>query len=209
LYNLEAQCIYHGDDIMASNKLNGADYLLLLLYVDNKKPIKGAVRLMKMMFLFEKEIAPILKSKGLNPENLPEFFPFDFGAFSKDVYEQVELFKNIDFIKVRNLYGAEEMAEVDDLEDEPFINEEYQRDSKVRQLDGKYYEYRIVKNGVGFIEQEIIGKNLITEVQLNVLAQFKVRINTLSPKQILRYTYTKYPEYTANSLIKDEVLGNG
>lgn len=46
-------------------KLNGADYLLLLLYLDNKKPILGAIRLEKMMFLFNMEIAPILKEKGL------------------------------------------------------------------------------------------------------------------------------------------------
>ena len=194
---------------MANNKLNGADYLLLLLYLDNKKPIKGAVRLMKMMFLFEKEIADLLKSKGLDSENLPEFFAYDYGAFSKEVYEQIELFKGIEFIKVRDINATEELAEVDDLEDEPFINEEYSRDNQVRQIDGKYYEYKIAKNGIDFIQQKIIGDKLISQNQLDVLEQFKKKINSLSPKQILRYTYTKYPEYTANSLIKDEVLGDG
>jgi hypothetical protein len=47
------------------SKLIGSDYLLLLLYLDNKKPIKGAIRLTKMMFLFNEEIAPYLKKKGL------------------------------------------------------------------------------------------------------------------------------------------------
>lgn len=195
---------------MVNKKLNGADYLLLLLYLDNKKPIKGAVRLMKMMFLFDKEIADLLKSKGLDTGIMPEFIAYDYGAFSKEVYEQVELFKSIEFIKVRDIKASEELAEVDDLEDEPFINEEYARDNQllpmVRHVDEKYYEYEIAKNGIAFVEQKIIGDSLISQSQLDILEQFKEKINSLSPKQILRYTYTKYPEYTANSLIKDEVL---
>ena len=95
---------------MANKKLNGADYLLLLLYLDNGNPIRGAVRLMKMMFLFEKEIAPLLKNKGLDSNKLPEFIAYDFGAFSKDVYEQIDLFKSIEFIIVKNIEADEEMA---------------------------------------------------------------------------------------------------
>jgi len=193
---------------MARKKLNGADYLLLLLYLDNKKPIRGAIRLMKMMFLFDKEISAILANKGLDSENLPDFYAYDYGAFSKEVYEQIELFRSIEFISVKDIMSTEEMVAVDDFEDEPFIDELYQRDSQVRRFDGKHFEYRIAKNGVAFLEQRIIGEGLITTEHLQVLEQFKKKINSLSPKQILRYTYTKYPEYTANSLIKSEVLGD-
>ena len=193
---------------MSNNRLIGADYLLLLLYLDNKTPVKGAVRLMKMMFLFEKEIAALLKNKGLDAENLPEFFAYDYGAFSRDVYEQIELFKGINFITVKNINASEELSEVDDIEDEPFINEEYSRDNPVRQINGKCYEYKIAKKGIDFVLKEIIGKKMINDTQLGILEQFKKKINSLSPKQILRYTYTKYPEYTVNSLIKGEVLGD-
>ena len=74
---------------MSNKKLNGADYLLLLLYLDNKSPILGAIRLEKMMFLFNNEIAPRLKETGLDSDKLPEFIAYNFGPFSKDVYEQV------------------------------------------------------------------------------------------------------------------------
>ena len=50
---------------MKKTKLTGADALLLLLFLDNQKPIDGAIRLTKMMFLFEHEIAPILKNNGV------------------------------------------------------------------------------------------------------------------------------------------------
>jgi hypothetical protein len=191
-----------------NNKLNGADYLLLLLYLDNQKPIKGAIRLMKMMFLFEKEIADLLKNEGLDSGILPNFIAYDFGAFSKDVYDQIELFQSIDFIKVEYVYTSEDLAEVDYIEDKPLVDEFYLCDNQVRQIAGRYYEYKIVKHGIDFIEQKIIGEKLIATNQLNILEQFKKRINSLSPRQILRYTYTKYPEYTENSLIKSEVLGD-
>ena len=42
---------------------------------------------------------------------------YNYGPFSKDVYEQVELFQSIGFIKVKNLYATEEMSEVDDWEE--------------------------------------------------------------------------------------------
>ena len=80
-------------------KLIGADYLLLLLYLNEKEPIKGAVRLTKMMFLFEKQIAPVLKEKGLESDKLPEFFAYNYGPFSKDIYQQLDLFKSINFIE--------------------------------------------------------------------------------------------------------------
>ena len=56
-----------------ASKLLGSDYLLLLLYINGKEPIKGSVRLTKMMFLFNEQIVPVLKRNGLESEKLPEF----------------------------------------------------------------------------------------------------------------------------------------
>ena len=188
---------------MAKAKLNGADYLLLLLYLNHHQPILGAVRLIKMMFLFEQEIEPMLKAKGLDSENLPGFIAYNFGPFSKDVYEQVELFKGIKFIQVSNIYTNEEMAEVDDLEESPFTDEMYNRGYSLN-TDGKYYKYQILSTGERYVEEKILPH--ITDEQLNILSSFKNKITSLSPKQILKYVYTKYPKYAENSLIKKEVL---
>ncbi len=188
---------------MAKQKLNGADYLLLLLYLNDKQPILGAIRLTKMMFLFEKEIAPILKKEGLDSENLPNFFAYNFGPFSKDVYEQVELFKGIKFIQVTNINANEEMAEVDDLEEALYIDEMKNRGYALNS-DGKYYKYQILSTGERYVVEKI--KQNITEKQEEILSAFKRKITSLSPKQILKYVYTKYPDYAENSLIKKEVL---
>lgn len=188
---------------MASAKLNGADYLLLLLYLNDKQPILGAIRLTKMMFLFEKEIAPILKSKGCDFNNLPEFIAYNFGPFSKDLYEQVELFKGIKFIRVTDLKANDEMVEVDDWQEMPFTDELTNTGFKLND-DGHYYKYQLLSQGEQFVQKKIIDE--LSEEQIDILKKFKTKITLLSPKQILKYVYTKYPDFTTKSLIIKEVL---
>lgn len=129
-------------------KLTGADYLLLLLYLNNHTPICGAVRLTKMMFLFKKEISEALKKKNIECGKLPEFIPYNFGPFSKDVYEQVELFSNIGFIKVTDINAIEDMGEVDDWEESPFIDETVEQEDGYIRQNGKYLKYEIERLGM-------------------------------------------------------------
>ena len=188
---------------MSNKKLNGADYLLLLLYLDNKAPIYGAIRLEKMMFLFNEEIAPQLKETGLDSDKLPEFIYYNFGPFSKDVYEQVELFKGIGFIQVTDLKAHEELIEAEDWEEGPFGKNMNYSGFQLNE-EKRFYKYQMLKLGEDYVNCKIRPE--LTVEQLDVLLQFKKKITSLSPKQILRYVYTKYPDFTSNSLIKDEVF---
>ena len=190
------------------SKLTGADYLLLLLYLDNCSAINGAIRITKMMFLFNKEIAPLLKKKGIDicEDDLPKFSAYNYGPFSKDVYEQLELFQSISFIKAKNLYANEEMSEVDDWEESAFETESSEGASQyLSYQEGKFMQYELLSLGKKYVESEIVPQ--LSEDQLSVLTAYKKRIVHTSPKMILRYVYTKYPEMTENSLIKDKVLG--
>lgn len=189
-----------------AKKMIGADYLLLLLYLNDQEPIKGAVRLTKMMFLFNKQIAKTLEGKGLESEKLPDFIAYHYGPFSKDVYEQIELFAGIGFVKVTDMNIEEEMSDVDDIVETEFIDECYQGDSELK-TENNFWEYKITDVGKGFVEKELlIG---LTDEQRGILEAFKRKITEMPIKQILYYVYAKYPEYTEKSLIKDEVLGNG
>lgn len=49
------------------SKMTGADYLLLLLYLDNCSAINGAIRITKMMFLFATNILSIIVMDFYNP----------------------------------------------------------------------------------------------------------------------------------------------
>lgn len=189
-----------------SSKMSGSDYLLLLLYINDKESIKGAVRLTKMMFLFNEQIAPALKQKGLDSENLPDFIAYNYGPFSKDLYDQIDFFSRIDFICVRDLNEREEMSHVDNIVEKEFIDECYEDEDEIKS-ENSYREYRITDTGSGYVEQEILPQ--ITEQQLELLRQYKQKITEMTLKQLLNYVYTRYPEYTDRSLIKDEVLNNG
>ena len=186
-------------------KLNGADYLLLLLYLNDKEPILGAVRLIKMMFLFNKEIAPLLKNDGLESDNLPEFISYNYGPFSKDVYEQIELFKGIRFIQVSNIKAQEEFIEVDDFEEMSYVDGVDNKGYELKN-DGTYYKYNILKLGENYVSEEILP--CVGTKEKRLLEEFKKKITTLPPKQLLKYVYSKYPEYTEKSLIKDKVLAD-
>lgn len=189
-----------------AKKMIGADYLLLLLYLNNQEPIKGAVRLTKMMFLFNEQISEVLKNKGLESEKLPDFIAYNYGPFSKDVYEQIELFTGIGFVKVTDINIKEEMAEIDDVVETEFIDECYQGDNELK-IENNFWEYRITDVGKGFVEKELLGD--LTDEQKEILEAFKHKITEMPIKQLLYYVYTKYPDYTEKSLIKDEVLDNG
>ena len=189
-----------------ASKLLGSDYLLLLLYINGKEPIKGSVRLTKMMFLFNEQIVPVLKRNGLESEKLPEFIAYNYGPFSKDLYEQVDLFTGIGFMQVRDLNENEEMSGVDNIVEKEFVDECYEDDEETKS-ENSYREYCITDIGSGFVESELLGK--LTYSQLGLLRQYKKKITEMTMKQLLHYVYTRYPQYAEKSLIKDEVLGNG
>lgn len=189
-----------------ASKLLGSDYLLLLLYINGKEPIKGSVRLTKMMFLFNEHIVPVLKRNGLESEKLPEFIAYNYGPFSKDLYEQVDLFTGIGFMQVRDLNETEEMSGVDNIVEKEFVDECYEDDEETKS-ENSYREYCITDIGSGFVESELLGK--LTSSQLGLLRQYKKKITEMTMKQLLHYVYTRYPQYAEKSLIKDEVLGNG
>ncbi len=189
---------------MSNKKLIGADYLLLLLYLNDKKPIKGSIRLVKMMFLFEMEVVELLKKNGLDTENIQYgFYPYNFGPFSKDLYEQIELFKNIKFIRETNINEQEDMGEIN-FEETPFIDEIWQEEDYAS--DNKYMQYKLDYKGIEFVDQELINK--LNNGQKKLLENFKTQITSTPIKQILYYVYSKYPQFTKNSLIKNEVLGS-
>ena len=189
---------------MAVKKLNGADYLLLLLYLDNCKPIKGAIRLTKMMYLFEKEIEPLLKKGGVISDNLPEFIAYNFGPFSKDLYEQVEFFQNIQFISTRNINSIEDMGEVDDWKGIWFDGVADPMDLGP-EVDSKYMEYSLMDRGKNFVAQSLL--EVFSADQIKLLEQFKRKIVRTTARDILRYVYTKYPDSAENSIIKKDILG--
>lgn len=193
-----------------SNKLSGKDIFLLLLYVPGitgslNEPIEGRTRITKAMYIFEKEIyKPFKFNEILDADKLPQFFAYHYGPFSKDVYTDIEFFKNIGFV-YETPVGDAPTAEVKELEwwqDDAGINEA--NEGVVQEADNTLYKFCLTEQGKLFANNEL-RKN-ISDNQYDILTSFKSKINSLPLDALLSYVYKKYPEDTEKSLIKEKIL---
>ncbi len=191
-----------------SNKLNAADYLLFLLDADERAPINGAIRLMKMMFLFNQEIMPAISQKGGSVGELPRFFAYDFGPFSKDIYEQIEFFENLKFLKTSQVDAVEHTDEFDDWETiygEDVLDSTLKDGYRRLNIDYKSIKYEITERGDKYVQTKI-SPELSDEIK-DLLTNFKRKINTITTQQLLFYVYSRYENFTTASKIKEKVLG--
>lgn len=187
-------------------KLTGKDTLLLLLYSpgignDPNEKVQGRTRLVKMIFLFEKEVYPKFK---FDVENLAKFVEWKFGPWSEEVFSDIEFFKSIGFIETEtekdnvNDLTSEEAEEFEKWEENisltDYATDEYQQEIFILTSLGKKY-----------IEDNKLF-NSLSENQKAGLKEFKKKFNGVSLFSILRYVYEKYPEYTLKSEIKNQVL---
>lgn len=187
---------------------NRKDILLLLLYSpgqrdENNEPISGRTRIVKMIFLFRMEALPHFK-KGteITDENFYQFFAWNFGPFSQDVYDDLNFFILRDFIEVSESdedvlpESAEEWHEWlsrSGLSAEAEEPEEYREEV-----------FRLTPTGVEFTGSLYL---LLSESQRQLLKEFKSRMTSTPLSAILRYVYGRYPGMTERSKIKEQVLG--
>ena len=111
---------------------NCKDLLMTLLYAKGHtgrpcEPIIGKTRLMKMVFLFDKEIRSKFNLKKTIPITaLPKFDSCDYGPFSSQVYEDLE------FLVEMGLVDVVKVEDVELLEEEIQEYEYWQATSVVR-----------------------------------------------------------------------------
>lgn len=192
---------------------NRRDILLLLLYAPGiegriNEPIEGRTRIVKMLFVFRKEVLEKFRSKSdLSEKDFYEFFAWNFGPFSTQVYDDLTFFQLRGFIDSDR--GTREHE---------FLDESAQEWAAWRNATGlgdddpdndllEFTEeaFKLSSKGVSWVE-----KNLwvaLDESQRTMLISFKKKFVSAPLRSILRYVYSEYPEMTAKSTIKDSVLG--
>lgn len=196
---------------MGSTRIdNRRDILLLLLYSpgvrdEPNEPIVGRTRLVKMLFLFKAEALQHFRSgTGINEDNFYDFFAWNFGPFSSQVYD------DLTFFTLRGFIEAEDTAE-DPL---PESAAEWQRwltsstadDEEDAFSSYEEQEFRLTERGLVFTNQL---HQRLTSSQRKVLKEFKARLVRAPLRSILRYVYENYPEQIDRSEIKERILGAG
>ena len=188
---------------------NRRDILLLLLYSPGKtdeinEPITGRTRMVKMLFLFREEVLPhFRKGTEITEENFYEFFPWNFGPFSPRVYDDLEFFILHAFIE-SSLAPSEEALPESAAEWEKWasnLETEWEEES-VTEYDEE--EFKLSEKGLAFTSQLFLS---LKDEQRSLLRQFKARTVDVPLRGLLRYVYSKYPEQTTKSEIREAVLG--
>lgn len=180
------------------------DLIMLLLYAKGNsgrlcEPIKGRTRLMKMVFLFDKEIRQKFNlEKSISNIAIPEFNAHDYGPFSAKVYEDLEFLVNAGFIVPSDISTESEDAEKAEYS-YWVANSKEDRDD----FDG-VTEFSLTDIGRGFVEDE--QKGTFTEDQWDIIHKFKAKCTGVPLDTLLKYVYTKYPNMTGKSKIKAKIL---
>jgi uncharacterized protein YwgA len=156
---------------------------------------------MKMVFLFNKEIRRQLNLNKKIPDSaMPNFTPYYYGPYSSNVFEDLEFLVEMGFVE------AISADDEDKLSEEVGEYEYWQAQTDSDQEDGEQPQelFQLTELGREFVEKELVI-NLSTEQQ-KALDEFKHRCTAADLRALLRYVYTKYPDMTKESKIRDEVL---
>ena len=181
--------------------LTGKKFLLLIIYspIEHSSknfPIEGRTRLIKMGFLFDKEIRKKFEKDKNVKMVLPEFEAWNYGPFSKGLINDLEFLKNRGYIlinKGKSQPTSEELDEyshwIEDIEDSStmeYTSEEF-----------------VLSENKGIQKAQEIWNDL-TNNQKNIIQNFKTEMVNNSLYKILEYVYKKYPDYTEKSKIKNK-----
>lgn len=195
-----------------TKKLSRKELLLLLLYAPDSSgnrgaPVKGRTRLTKMVFLLTEELLPKLDDASLiDEESLPSFEPWRFGPFSKDVFDDIDFFKTLDFISSSE--SGEPAAKEEALELERWRGPNTLDMDRGHDEPG-YSEYseeqfRISDLGCRYIEEKRVWKRL-SDAQQEKIIEFKDQLCQAPLYAILQYVYNHYPKMAENSEIRDQL----
>ncbi|MDF2591365.1 MAG: hypothetical protein K0S75_831 [Clostridia bacterium] len=195
---------------MNKKDLKAKDLLLTLLFLpginnEYNEPIDGRTRITKMFYLFDKEIVQYFNN--FNIINMPEFFAYNYGPFSKELLDDIGFFSAIGFVNEKTLeqpMSESEAAEYCfDKYDDIGYGEESESCEKENPLEVSYY---LTEKGIEYVKENVI--NNFSEDQIELLTKFKSKINALPLDAIIEYVYKKYPESAEKSKIKDKYLKN-
>ncbi|GAB3676784.1 type II toxin-antitoxin system antitoxin SocA domain-containing protein [Halopiger thermotolerans] len=144
--------------------------------------VDGLTKIQKLLFLLEQES----ELAEEYPDLSFDFEAYDYGPFSEQVYDEIELLVNM---------GALEPVSPDyDISD-------YVDSDNSNEFAGK--RFRLTEKGQK-ISREL--SEIVDEETSQDLSDMMEHYNEMSTDEILEYVYEQYPEYARNSKIKEEVL---
>lgn len=182
-----------GVTVSAADELVGSDLILLLLAaptsVDSARGrINGITRLEKLLYLVEKES----KIPALVTREALRYVAYDYGPFSKDVYEAVDILEEAKLLQENqridedSIDGLEEVQVTGAIEEDQFIERRFQ----------------LTPNGTRVAD---LLASRHPEV-VHELTRLKDVYAARPLSSLIRYVYSTYPESAVNSKIRDRFI---
>jgi len=182
-----------------TTEVNRKDLMLLLLFSPGKsgeeaEPIDGRTRLMKLLFLLQKQNDfPI--EKVVKQSLLYNFQPYNYGPFTKDVYDDIEFLENVGLVKSQ-VKG--EASPADQNEEEKVVEDiMFGIDEEGSNLLFEEESFKLTDRGKQFVREKvlpIVPLSLISKVR-----ELKTKFAKAPLTSLLRYVYSSYPEYAQKS----------
>ncbi len=174
----------------SATTLFAEDLILLLLHAaptrgEDSGALNGVTRLEKLLFLADKEAR--IGELVANPFN---FKPYDYGPYSKDIYEAVDLLEEAHLLQEERVI---EGTSIDELEE--FT-------TGVEEREGVERRFQLTPEGRDVAT--LLAKQFPDAA--NRLAEIKQRYGNLPLRRLIRYVYTQYPSFAEASKIRDQVL---
>lgn len=153
------------------------DVVLILFH--HADSIQGITKLQKLLFLVEEETT-FFEEYGADLAF--DFYAHKMGPFSEHIYEEIRFLQQLGAIELEPMN-----AEVSSTEDNDLVNKVFHLTSKGEKIASE------------------LADQLGTEYE-NELAALVNEYNRMTLKELLRYVYTEYPDFTTESEIKDDIL---
>ena len=185
--------------------------LLLLLGVDaDPSGIGGITRLQKLLFLLEHEEGLISAEDGY------QFEAYKAGPYSPELYDDLEFLENLGLLKaeVTSEASEPEAAEMDRLSFDHLIGDEVEKSSDGNDVDGpasadSFEERRFMLTDEGRKQVEKLLQSGDVSPVAAKIRRVKSKYGRYSLNDLLYHVYTKYPDMTTESEIRDKVLRRG
>lgn len=177
---------------------DGTDLLILLLYSPGSsgcfgEPVEGITRLQKLVFLLQ--MAPDLP-RLIDEAEAYSYDPYKLGPYSRTLGRDLEELEAARLVESERLdYWLTDDS--DGSFGEPGAREPEGR----RRVES--YRFRLSEN-LGMKVGESLWKSLGNK-ERRELERFKKFFNALSLRQLLIFTYDRYPEYTSESTIREQL----
>lgn len=177
------------------------DLLFLMLGLDaGPSGFGGITRLQKLMFLLEQE-------GRVDSSAAFAFQPYKAGPYSATLYDDLEFLENLGYIQgeVSAEASVPEAAEVDRLSFDYLMGDDSPR---VAYAD-TYEERRYILTTRGRERIETLKNAGRLDAVISKIRRIKSKYGRYSLNDLLYYVYTKYPEMTTESEIRNYILVRG